>query len=81
MKLIPKIGTLPSNIIVAIYLMATLYVRFVIEPQFNNSFIASIAIGAFMLLFLWAMIRIRLLNPSFYHYETSIGRESELKKD
>lgn len=70
MKFIPKIGRLASNIIVAIYLAATLYVRFIVEPQFNNNFLVSIGIGALMLLFLWALIRIKFLNPSFYNYQS-----------
>lgn len=55
-----------SNLLVAIYLLATMYIRFLVEPQLKGNFLVSVALGALALLFLWALMKSKILNPSFW---------------
>jgi hypothetical protein len=55
-----------SNLFVALYILGTLYVRFLVEPQLNGNTLVSVALGLFALFFLWALIKSRFLNPSFW---------------
>lgn len=61
-----KIGTKASDFIASIYIIATLFLRFYLEPQLNGHIILSIALGLFALLFLWALIKSKILNPTFF---------------
>lgn len=66
MKRFFPIGSLASDIFVTIYLTATLYVRFLLEAQLNGHILASVALGAFALLFLWALTKSKIIKPSFF---------------
>lgn len=63
-----RIGNMASNIIVAIYILGTLYLRFEIEDQLQGQLLISLGIGAFCILFLWALIKTKVLNPSALGY-------------
>jgi hypothetical protein len=65
MKIFP-LGRKVSDWIVTIYVIATLYARFVLESQLQGNLLISIGLGAFALLFLWALIKSKVLNPSFF---------------
>lgn len=58
----PKI----SNLFVAIYVLATLFLRFYLEPQLKGHFLLSIGLGAFALLFLWALIKGKIIRPTIF---------------
>ena len=62
-----ELGEKISNVLVAIYILVTMYVRFLIEPQLNGNLLVSLGLGAFALLFLWALIKSKFLNPSFWN--------------
>jgi hypothetical protein len=64
-----QLGRRASNIFVAIYLLITLYIRFSIEAQLNGNLLVSVGLGAFALLFLWAMTNSGYINPSFFGQE------------
>ncbi len=53
-----------SNIFVIVYIALTLLVRIFLEPQLQGQYLISIGMGAFLLLFLWALIRSGLLKPT-----------------
>ena len=55
-----------SDIFIAIYLAITLLIRFYLEPQLQGRFLISIALGAFALLFLWALIKSKVLRPNYF---------------
>ncbi len=55
-----------ADIIVTIYLLGTLYLRIVVEHTLTNHTILSIAVGLMMLLFLWSLIKIKLLVPDYF---------------
>jgi hypothetical protein len=60
----PRTHILLSDLFIALYVLATLGLRFYLEPQLQGNFLLSVAIGAFALLFLWALIKAKILRPS-----------------
>ena len=54
-----------SNIIVIFYLCFTFAIRLVLEPQLQGNILISLGLGAFALLFLWALVKSKILNPEF----------------
>jgi len=61
-----KIGRKASDLLISLYIIITLALRLYLEPQLNGHYFISVAIGAFGLLFLWALVKSGLLNPSFF---------------
>ncbi len=53
-----------SNIFVVVYLLGTLYFRMLVEPQLHGHYLISLGLGAFALLFLWVLIKSRLIRPT-----------------
>jgi hypothetical protein len=43
-----------------------LALRFVLEPQLQGYYLVSLALGAFALLFLWALIKSKFLQPTYF---------------
>ncbi len=64
-----QLNRILSRIIVVIYLFFTLLFRFIVEEQLLGNILLSVAIGAFFLLFLWALIKVKLLNPKWFWFE------------
>jgi hypothetical protein len=61
-----RLNTYWSNVFVGVYILGTMYLRFLIEPQFNGNILVSVGLGLFALLFLWALAKSRFINPSFW---------------
>jgi hypothetical protein len=61
-----QLGKKASDVFVAIYIVATLFARFMIEPQLQGRYFLSIVLGAFALLFLWALSRSKIINPTWF---------------
>lgn len=61
-----QLGRKASDIIASIYIIGTLFIRLLLEPQLNGHYLISVALGAFGLLFLWALVKAKILNPSFF---------------
>ncbi|MEM1214142.1 MAG: hypothetical protein AAGJ82_00555 [Bacteroidota bacterium] len=55
-----------SDIFVIFYLLGTLLLRFLLEPQFQGNALVSVGIGAFALLFLWALQKSEYIQPSWF---------------
>jgi len=55
-----------ADIIITIYLLGTLLLRFMVEPTLENRPFISIAVGAVLLLFLWALIKTKVLVPDYF---------------
>ncbi|HQU59589.1 MAG: hypothetical protein KDD02_09275 [Phaeodactylibacter sp.] len=68
-----RLGRLASDAFIILYILSTLLLRFFLEPQLQGHYLISLGIGAFALLFLWALIRIKFLNPSIF----GLGRKAE----
>ena len=58
-------GTI-ADCIVGAYLLGTLFLRFMVEGSIRTHPILSIALGLVMLLLLWAMIKVRFLQPNYF---------------
>jgi hypothetical protein len=61
-----QLGKKASDVFVALYIVATLFARFMIEPHLQGRYFLSIALGAFALLFLWALNRSKIINPTWF---------------
>ena len=61
-----QIGKTASDIIVTIYLLGTLLIRFLLESQLQSNIVISIMLGLFGLLFLWALVKSKILNPGWF---------------
>ncbi len=53
-----------SNIFIVAYAALTLIGRIILEPQLQGQYLISIGMGAFALLFLWALIRSGFIRPT-----------------
>lgn len=61
-----QLNSKTSDIIIAIYLIAMLFFRFQIESQFRGKYMISIFFGIMTLLFLYALIKNKILNPTYF---------------
>ena len=61
-----QLGHIASDVFVVVYIMATLFGRLYVEPQLSGNYFVSIAIGAFLLLFLWALVKSKFINPTWF---------------
>ena len=55
-----------ADCIVSLYLLGTLFMRISIEDSMVTHPILSIALGLVMILLVWAMIKIRFLQPDYF---------------
>ncbi|MGV8945633.1 MAG: hypothetical protein ACOH1N_04340 [Lutibacter sp.] len=61
-----KLGNKTSDILITIYVIITLLGRIYIESLFQISALSSIFMGLFTLFVLWALIKIKFLNPVWF---------------
>ncbi|MEM6723300.1 MAG: hypothetical protein AAF598_04635 [Bacteroidota bacterium] len=61
-QLSPKL----SDLFVVVYLLATLFLRFVLEAQLGGRILPSLGLGAFALLFLWALWKSGYIQPTWF---------------
>jgi len=55
-----------ADCIVGAYLLGTLYLRFMVEESLQAHPILSLALGLVMLLLLWALIKVKFLQPNYF---------------
>ena len=55
-----------ADIILVFYLLSTLYVRFLVEESLVNHPFISMGVGVVMLLFIWAIIKVKVLQPDYF---------------
>jgi len=60
------LNPLASDIIISAYIVISLYLRFKFENQITVSPMNSIAIGACFVVILWALIKLKVLNPNWF---------------
>lgn len=70
-----------SNIFVIVYIAGTMWIRFLIEPQLKGHYIISIAFGVFALVFLWALIKTKIIRPTVLGLHTFIPDKKNSKLD
>jgi len=57
---------LVADIIVTVYIISTLFIRFLVEPSLETHPFISLALGLVMLLILWSLIKIKFLQPDYF---------------
>lgn len=67
-----QLNRITSRIFVVLYIFATLVWRFLFEAQLIGSAFLSMVIGALFLLFLWALIKSKFLNPEWFWFEEAL---------
>jgi hypothetical protein len=55
-----------SDIIISVYIVVSLFLRFKFENEIAVSPMNSIAIGACFVVILWALIKLKVLNPNWF---------------
>lgn len=61
-----RINPLASDIIISIYIIATLFLRFKFENQTNVSPMLSIVMGVCFVVIVWALVKLKVLNPNWF---------------
>ena len=61
-----RITPLASDIIISIYAIATLYLRFKFENDAIVSPMNSVVMGVCFVLIIWVFIRLKVLNPNWF---------------
>ena len=61
-----KLNPIASDIFICIYAIVTLYLRFKYENQVQLSPLNSMLIGASFVVIIWALIRLKILNPEWF---------------
>ncbi len=60
------INPLASDIIISIYIIVTLYLRFKFESQTYTSPMLSIVLGLCFVLIIYALVKLKVLNPNWF---------------
>ncbi|MBK7009587.1 MAG: hypothetical protein IPH94_09395 [Saprospiraceae bacterium] len=66
-----------SNIFVILYLATTLFLRLVVEAQLKGYWAISVLFGIFGLLFLWALMKNRIITPTILGLDKYFQRETQ----
>jgi len=61
-----RINPLASDIIICIYAIGTLYLRFKFENQTLTSPTLSIVMGICFVVIIWVLIKLKILNPNWF---------------
>lgn len=61
-----KLSPLASDIVISVYAIITLFLRFKYESDASVSVINSVVIGAAFLVIIWALIKLEILNPNWF---------------
>ncbi|WP_417557805.1 hypothetical protein [Mesoflavibacter zeaxanthinifaciens] len=61
-----RINPLASDIIICIYVVATLYLRFKWQSQTFVTPMLSIVVGLSFVAIIWALIKLKVLNPNWF---------------
>lgn len=60
------INPLASDIIISIYVIATLFLRFKFENITNVTPMLSIVVGICFVVIIWVLIKLKVLNPNWF---------------
>lgn len=61
-----KANPLLSDIIITIYVVVTLYLRFKFENEKEIELMNSLIIGTCFVVILWVLIKLKVLNPNWF---------------
>lgn len=63
-----KLGNRTSDIVITVYVISTIFARIYIESLFKIGVFSSLIMGLFTLFVLWALIKIKFLNPVWFGF-------------
>ena len=66
-----QLDTKGSDLFIVTYLVGTLGFRFLIEPYLQGITWISLFLGLLPLLFLYALVKVRFLNPGWFSWRKS----------
>lgn len=75
-----RLGNRTSDIVITIYVIITIFGRIYIESLFQIGALSSLFMGVFTLLVLWALIKIKFLNPVWFGLFNKKTSNYELSK-
>lgn len=61
-----QLNALTSDVIISLYVCITLYFRFKLESETATGAIESLVIGLCFVVILWALIKLKILNPNWF---------------
>ena len=61
-----QLNALTSDVIISMYVLVTLYFRFKLESETATGAIESVVIGLCFVIILWALIKLKILNPNWF---------------
>lgn len=61
-----QLNALTSDIIISIYVIVSLYFRFKLESETATGTIESLVMGLCFVTILWAVIKLKILNPNWF---------------
>jgi hypothetical protein len=61
-----RINSMASDIIISIYVVATLFYRFKFEFETPISAINSMVMGICFIAIIWVLIKLKVLNPNWF---------------
>ncbi len=61
-----QLNPLASDILISIYAVVTLYLRFKLENNTDVSFLNSIVMGLSFVVIIWVLIKLKILNPNWF---------------
>ncbi|MBQ4820983.1 hypothetical protein [Aquimarina sp. MMG016] len=61
-----RLNPLASDIVIAIYVVVTLYFRFKFENEASVGVIHSVVMGACFIIILLVLIKLKVLNPNWF---------------
>lgn len=61
-----QVNSLVSDVFITIYIVGTLYFRIKIQNEYLINPLFSIFIGFLFILFIWALIKVKVLNPNWF---------------
>ena len=61
-----RLGSKTSDIVITIYVIITIFGRIYVESLFQMGVVSSLFMGLATLFVLWALIKIKVLNPAWF---------------
>ena len=61
-----QLNALTSDVIISLYVLVSLYFRFKLESETATGAMESVVIGLCFVTILWALIKLKILNPNWF---------------
>ncbi len=61
-----RLNALTSDVIISVYVIFTLFLRFKFESEVATAPLESIIMGLCFVVIIWALIKLKVLNPNWF---------------